>query len=182
MSITSIPSTDLKKIIKLFNRKVGLLLLLLLSLYFDGTTFGSKYIYSQNIVDIIALIGFVLLYRRSVSRVKKILLYGVIVSLFIEQLLSIQLHMWTYRQSNMPLYAPLGQAVVFARVFVFSKASIVQKYKKQIVKFFSFTIIIYVLIYTILFNDIFGLVLTLGVFVLVLINPKQRVFIFLQIG
>jgi uncharacterized membrane protein YeaQ/YmgE (transglycosylase-associated protein family) len=172
----SIPKSDLKKIFKLFNRKIGLLFILLFGLYFDGTTFGGTHDNAQTIVNVIAIIGFLTLYIRSAPRVKELMIYALILGLIGEQILSIVLNMWTYRLGNMPLYAPLGHAAIYGRTFAFSKAGIVQQNKESIVKLMSIFIILYALAFLFLFNDIFGFVMTIAIFLLLIKRPNDRVF------
>ena len=78
------------------------------------------------------LVAFLVLYKRSVKRTRKLMIYAVIIGFIGEYLFSIVLGMYTYRLSNLPFYIPLGHAVVYARTYCFSKASIVNKYQKEI--------------------------------------------------
>ncbi|HIE45008.1 MAG TPA: hypothetical protein EYP87_02260, partial [Flavobacteriaceae bacterium] len=110
---------DIIAIIKLFTRKIGLLFVLLFALYFDGINYGETHDNSQLYVNIFAVIGFLGLYYRSTARTRKLMIYALIVGVIGEQILSIWLHMWTYRLGNMPLYAPLGHAAIYARTFSF---------------------------------------------------------------
>ena len=104
------------------------------------------------------------------------MIYAVILGFLGEYLFSIVLGMYTYRLENVPLYVPFGHAAVFGRVYVFSKASIVRKYHKEIEQFLYGLISLFALGYLYFFNDIFGLVMTLGIFVLLIKRPKDRMF------
>jgi len=172
----NIPFNDLKKFIFLFSRKVGLLYFFLLMLYFDGVGFGGSYLSSQVYVDVFALIGFTILYFRSTKRVRELMIYAFVIGVIGEQIFSIWLHMWTYRLEHMPLYAPLGHAAIFARTFAFSKAPIVQKYAKDLVKILAVIILIYALYFLIIYNDVFGFVMTIFIFLLLLKRSRDRVF------
>lgn len=104
------------------------------------------------------------------------MIYAVIIGFIGEYLFSIVLGMYTYRLSNLPFYIPLGHAVVYARTYCFSKASIVNKYQKEIVRWLFFGIVIFSLFYLIVFNDIFGFVMTIAVFLVLTNRPKDRLF------
>jgi hypothetical protein len=86
--------------------------------------------------------------------------------------------MYTYRLGNIPLYVPFGHAVLFARVFRFSKVSLVRKFHKSIEQFFGSIIILFASIYLLFFADVFGFVMTICVFLLLWKRPKDRLFFF----
>ncbi|WKD85931.1 hypothetical protein KCTC32516_01280 [Polaribacter huanghezhanensis] len=176
MSIISISRPDLKKIINLFNRKIGLFFLGVAGLYIDGVHFSEKLEYNQILINIIMLIGFWLLYSRSTKRTKELMIYAVILGFIGEYFFSVFLGMYRYRLGNVPLYIPFGHAAVFARVYVFSKASIVKKNHKALERFLYIIISLFALGYLCFFNDVFGFIMTLGVFVLLMKRPKGRMF------
>jgi hypothetical protein len=84
--------------------------------------------------------------------------------------------MYTYRLGNVPLYVPFGHAAVYGRVYAFSKASVVRKYHKALERCMYLLISVFALGYLCFFNDVFGFVMTLGVFVLLIKRPKDRLF------
>lgn len=174
--ISAIPKTDFKKILLLFTRRIGLLFVFVAALYFDGVGFAAIYPDAQTVTNIFMLIAFFLLYMRSVKRTRELMIYAVIIGFAGEYLFSIVLDMYTYRLSNLPLYIPFGHAAVYARTYVFSKASIVKKYAKQITFYFTKIILLLALFYLIVFNDVFGFVMTIAVFLLLYNRPKDRLF------
>ena len=176
MNILSIPKADFKKIIKLFNRKIGLFFLAVAGLYLDSTMLAEKFEYNQIVINIVMLLGFYLMYSRSVKRTKELMIYAVILGFIGEYFFSVYLEMYTYRLGNVPLYIPFGHAAVFGRVHVFSKASIVKKHHKVLEQFLYVIISLFALGYLYFFNDVFGFVMTIGVFALLLKRPKDRMF------
>lgn len=174
--ISAIPKPDLKKILSLFTRKIGLFFVFVFALYFDGTHFASIYPHAQTVTNIFMITAFFLLYIRSVKRTRELMIYAVIIGFGGEYLFSIMLDMYTYRLSNLPLYIPFGHAALYARTYVFSKASIVKKYATQITLCFSVVIWVLALFYLIVFNDVFGFVMTVAVFLLLIKRPKDRLF------
>ncbi len=174
--MTGISIVDRFKIFAIFNRRIGLLFLFVLALYFDGMGFASMFPHAQTVTNIFMLIAFFLLYIRSVKRTRQLMIYAVIIGFIGEYFFSIFLNMYTYRLSNLPIYIPFGHAAVYARTYTFSKASIVKKHQKQIVKFMRLVIALFALFYLIAFNDIFGFVMTIFVFLILIKRPKDQLF------
>ena len=171
-----ISKADQLKIISVFNRRIGLLFLFVLALYFDGKSFAALYPNAQTITNCFMLIAFFLLYKRSVKRTRHLMIYAVIIGFIGEYLFSIVLDMYTYRLSNLPIYVPFGHAAVYARTYTFSKAPVVKKNKKVIVRLLTLVISLFALFYLIAFNDIFGFVMTVFVFLILLKRPKDQLF------
>ena len=171
-----ISKDDQLKIISVFNRRIGLLFLFVLALYFDGKSFAALYPNAQTITNCFMLIAFFLLYKRSVKRTRHLMIYALIIGFIGEYLFSIVLDMYTYRLSNLPIYVPFGHAAVYARTYTFSKAPVVKKNKKVIVRLLTLVISLFALFYLIAFNDIFGFVMTVFVFLILLKRPKDQLF------
>ncbi len=174
--MNTINKDDQLTLTKVFLRKIGLLFLFVIALYFDGTHFASIYPHAQLVTNCFMIVFFFILYYRSVKRTRELMIYGVILGFMGEYLFSILLNMYTYRLENLPLYIPFGHAAVYARTFSFSKNSTVRKHQAIITKWFSIIIISLATIYLLLFKDIFGFVMTIGVFVMLIKRPKDRVF------
>ena len=172
----AIPRSDLQKILKVFIRRIGLLFLFVGALYFDGTHFASIFPKAQLVTNTFMILAFFILYYRSVKRTRELMIYAVIVGFAGEYLFSIVLDMYTYRLSNLPLYIPFGHAAVYARTYMFSKASIVKKYTKEVTTVLYIIIGLFALFYLIAFNDVFGFVMTIAVFLLLAKRPKDRLF------
>ncbi|MBL4643593.1 MAG: hypothetical protein JKY44_08390 [Flavobacteriaceae bacterium] len=176
MSMLSIPSTDLKKIMKLFNRKIGLFFVFVVALYFDSVHLAERFEYNQILINILMLLAFYWLYIRSLKRTRELMIYAVILGFIGEYFFSVYLGMYTYRLGNVPLYVPFGHAAVYGRVYVFSKAAVVRKYHKILERFMYVLISVFALGYLYFFNDVFGFIMTLGVFGLLIKRPKDRLF------
>ena len=178
MQILNIPKEDLKRIISIFNREIGRFIFFVFILFFDSIYFSENVTNSQSLINILMLAGFFKMYFRSTSRVKELMIYAVFLGFAGEYLFSRGLSMYTYRLENVPLYVPIGHAALYGRIFMFSKASIVRKYNKAIEQFFAITIGIFAIIYLAFFKDVFGFVMTICVFLLLLKRPKDRMFFY----
>ena len=178
MKILKIPKEDLKKIIAVFNRKIGLFVFFVFVLFFDSTYFSENVTNSQITINLLMSVGFFALYFRSTPRVKELMLYAVVIGLGGEYLFSRMLNMYTYRLENVPLYVPIGHAALYGRVFKFSTAPIVRKYHKAVEQLFSIVIVLFATTYLLFFMDVFGFVMTVGVFLLLWKRPKDRLFFY----
>ena len=178
MKILKIPKEDLKKIIAVFNRKIGLFVFFVFVLFFDSTYFSENVTNSQITINLLMSVGFFALYFRSTPRVKELMLYAVVIGLGGEYLFSRMLNMYTYRLENVPLYVPIGHAALYGRVFKFSTAPIVRKYHKAVEQLFSIVIILFATTYLLFFTDVFGFVMTIIVFLLLWKRPKDRLFFY----
>lgn len=172
----AISRSDLQKIVKVFIRRIGLLFLFVVALYFDGIHFASIFPQAQLVTNIFMVLAFGILYYRSVKRTRELMIYAVIVGFLGEYLFSIVLDMYTYRLSNLPFYIPFGHAAVYARTYMFSKASVVKKYTKEVTTFLYVIISLWSLVYLIAFKDVFGFVMTIVVFLMLIKRPKDRLF------
>lgn len=178
MLIFSIPKSDLKKIISIFNREIGRFVFFVFVLFFDSLYFAEHVSNSQIWINILMLAGFFKMYFRSTPRVKELMIYAVILGFGGEYLFSRGLSMYTYRLENVPLYVPIGHAALYGRIFMFSKASIVRKHHKAIEQLFAISIAVFATIYLAFFTDVFGFVMTICVFLLLWKRPKDRLFFY----
>lgn len=178
MKVFNIPKTDLKQIIAIFNREIGRFVFFVFVLFFDSLWFAENVTSSQWTINILMLAGFIKMYLRSTPRVKEVMIYAVILGFLGEHLFSRILGMYTYRLENVPLYVPLGHAALYGRIFMFSKNAVVRKHHKAIEELFAISIAIFATIYLVFFRDIFGFVMTVGVFLLLWKRPKDRLFFY----
>jgi len=178
MKILKIPKNELKKIITVFKREVGLFVVFVFILFFDGTYFAKNILNLQIAFNILMLIAFLIMFSRAAPRIKELMIYAVIIGFVGEHFFSRVLHMYTYRLENVPIYVPLGHAVLYARILRFSKASIVKKNHKAIEQLFQIAIALFGTLYLIFFKDIFGFIMTICVFLLLWKRPKDRLFFY----
>lgn len=178
MQFLKIPKEDLKVIITVFLREAGLFIAAVFLLFADGTYFNEHFFSGQLTLNVLMILAFFAMLYRANPRVKKLMIIAVILGFIGEHFFSRILEMYTYRLENVPLYVPFGHGVLYARIFRFSKASIVKKYHKETENFLALTIIIVSLIYLLFLNDIFGFVMTIFVFLILWQRPKDRLFFF----
>lgn len=178
MEILKIPKQELKQVFYIFCRKIGIFILFIFMLYFDGLQFSETTSNAQLYVNVLAIISFFLMYFRANPRTRKLMIYAVVVGFLGEYFFSVYLGMYTYRLENVPLYVPFGHAALYGRVFIFSKDSLIKKHHKAIEQFFTICILLLATIYLIFFKDVFGFAMTVCVFLLLLKRPKDRLFFY----
>ena len=178
MHLLKIPKKDVSAILLVFNREVGRFIFFVFILFFDSIYFSKHISDSQLWINILMFAGFFKMYFRATLRVKKLMIYAVILGFLGEYLFSIVLNMYTYRLQNVPLYVPIGHAALFGRIFMFSKASIVRKHHKAIEQLFAIFMGLFATLYLVFYSDVFGFLMTICVFLLLLKRPKDRLFFY----
>ena len=164
----------------LFNAFFTTLGYLFLYIFF-GLILDSQYLANifnptQHLATVALLIGFILVYSRSAARIREQMLYAVAIGFLGEHLFSVVLGMYTYRLENVPLYIPLGHAIVYISVVYFCKKPIVKIYTKFLEKLFTVFVIVYASLFLIFANDIFGFVMSMLVLFLLRNKPRERLF------
>ncbi|MGY5353414.1 hypothetical protein [Wenyingzhuangia sp. IMCC45467] len=178
LSILSVEKKDLNRIVSIFNREIGRFVLFVFVLFFDSIYFSENVTTSQLPINILMLGGFLKMYFRSTPRVKESMIYAVIIGFFGEHLFSRGLEMYTYRLENVPLYVPLGHAALYGRILMFSKAGVVKKHHTSVEQVFTIVIALLATTYLLFFNDVFGFVMTICVFLILWKKPKHRLFFY----
>jgi hypothetical protein len=176
MQILKVPKQDLKQIFAVFFKEVVFFIFAVFFLFFDGNYFNENILETQNAVNVCMILAFFAMFYKANPRVRTLMIIGVILGFIGEHFFSRILHMYTYRLENVPLYVPFGHGVLYARIFRFSKASIVKKHHKAIESFLTLLIVLIATFYLIAFFDIFGFLMTIGVFLILLIQPNHKLF------
>lgn len=178
MTLINIPKEDIKKIIVVFLREAGLFIAAVFLLFIDGVYFNEHIFESQLMLNILMVLAFIAMLYRATPRVRELMIIAVILGFIGEHFFSKFLGMYTYRLENVPLYVPFGHGVLYARIFRFSKASVVKKYHKEVASFLVLVMILVSTIYLIFLKDVFGFVMTLAVFLILWKRPKDRLYFF----
>lgn len=162
---------------KAFYRTIGYLFLyIFFGLILDSQYLANLFPPTQHIATLALLAGFILVYYRSAARIREQMLYAVLIGFFGEHLFSTLLGMYTYRLENVPLYIPLGHAIVYVAVVYFCKKPIVKVHRKLLEKIFTIFIVIYATLFLIFAQDIFGFIMSAMVLYLLRNKPRERLF------
>lgn len=178
MKIIKLPKQEINNIASVFAREVGLFVVFVFILFFDGTYFTQNIIDLQLAFNIFMSLAFLVMFYRASKKIKEFMIYAVIIGFLGEHLFSRILQMYTYRLENVPFYVPLGHAVLYARVLRFSKSPKVKKHHKALEELFTYVILILATVYLLFFKDVFGFVMTGFVFLLLWKRPKERLYFY----
>lgn len=165
------------KLFDSFYRTLGYLFLyIFFGLILDTPYLASKFEHTQYVALLVLIIGFFIVYFRVNKRTKEQMIYAVILGFIGEHLFSIGLGMYTYRLGNVPLYIPLGHAVVLVAVVYFNKKPIVKEHQKFLENIFTIFVLLYATLFLIFASDVFGFVMSLLVIFLLRNKPRERLF------
>ena len=98
-------------------------------LFIDSQWLSQYFAYGQWLANLGMLAAFIWIYQQSGKRLQKLMKYGTLISLCGELLFSLVLGMYEYRLENVPLYVPLGHAILYAAVYYWVRDPLVQRYK-----------------------------------------------------
>jgi hypothetical protein len=168
--------TDFNLIVKLFFRKIVFLFLLFLFMYLDSNQLAENFEHGFLILNILSFIAFFYLIKRSRVKVKQLLICYVIAALLTEYYFSLYLEAYSYKRKYIPLYVLFGHAIIYERIYTFSKASVVKRNKIIIHAVYIFVILLLGAFFFFLKNDYFGLFLTFIFFLFVFILKRARTY------
>lgn len=150
--------------------------LLLLILILDSAWLAQSFDYGQWLANGFTIAYFIWLYRRGNQRIKSTMKYAVVISAAGEVFLSLVLGMYAYRLENVPIYVPLGHAILYATVWYMTHDPWVIKQQSIVMP----VLLCFTLAYTLLLffneNDTYGAICTLLLLILLGLSPRSRRF------
>lgn|GEM_PF-388557 len=154
---------------------IGIALLLLIdSPTGDGWFSG----HGQAIVNILALLIFVIFYGRSRKRVRVIMLVGMLVGFSGELYFSLLLGMYHYRLDNVPLWVAFGHGLIYWLAFKLTHNSYIEAIRPRMERLLLAFAVLYSLLWLKIADDWFGFLCTI-VFLMVLFTARKSRFFFL---
>ena len=123
----------------------------------DSVYFTKTYFDARQITNILAIGFFSLLFYNANSHLRKLMFTMVFLSYIGELIFCKLLGMYEYRTPAIPLYVPLGHAIVYASGFIFAHTSWAIKNEKKLGVFFAFSFALLFLSVGIFLNDIFSM-------------------------
>lgn len=125
----------------------------------------------QSYLTIIVFIFTLILWFFADLKLKKLIIAMVFLS-YIGELIFCKLLGWyTYRLNNIPLYVPLGHAIVFASGYILAEIDFLKKYDKKLNRFFIGLFLVTFIVLYIAGKDLFSLIS--GILFLLLICRKK---------
>ena len=107
--------------------------LLVAILFLDSKGFAARHDHSQWVANLLTLACFFWVLNGANHRLRRLMLIGVAVAGVGEVSFSLLIGMYEYRLHNVPLYVPLGHAILYAAVFQFIRAPWVRRHTRQVV-------------------------------------------------
>lgn len=147
-----------------------------IGLFLDSKTIANEIINSQYLTNIITLSAFIWIYLKVSVKIKKLMLYGLILAFLGEAFFALVLGMYTYRLENLPFYVPLGHSIIYAAVFYIAKEPILKENKDLVIRVLYISMIAYSTAWLILENDVFGFICMLGIVYLLSKKPYMKLF------
>lgn len=144
----------------------GMLFLVLtpLILWIDSNQFATQYFKGRWLANACTSIYLVWLFSIAGSHLRKLLFTMVFVSYIGELIFSTLLGMYYYRTPNIPLYVPLGHAIVYASGAIYAQTDLAMRNATRLKKLFPVLFIGIFFIAVVFFNDIFTLIFSFGFF------------------
>lgn len=150
--------------------------ILWLGLFIDSKLISSYFVNSQYITNILVSLVFIWIYVNVSIKIKKLMVYGLILAVLGEVLFTLILGMYSYRLNNLPLYVPLGHSIIYAAVFYMAKEPILKRNKELTINILFILMLIYSTAWLIFGNDIFGFICMLLIIFLFRKKPHTKLF------
>jgi hypothetical protein len=153
----------------------------ILALGFDSVLFKENYFDGRQITLLLAIIYFVLFFWFSDAHLRKLMFVMVFLSYIGELIFCTLLGMYDYRTDDIPLYVPLGHAIVYASGYVFAHTNWAVKREKSLKKYFAVGFIVLFLFVGIFLKDTFSLIFGLFFFWLLKRKKWQNLYYFIAV-
>jgi|HubBroStandDraft_6_1064221.scaffolds.fasta_scaffold533502_1 hypothetical protein len=146
-----------------------------LFLFIDSPWITPYCSYGQDITNAIMVLMYTWFLFVAQGRLYWIILLMTISSVFAEGIGSLLLTLYQYRLKNIPMYIPLGHAIIYATVYHLCKQPLIWKYHKAIEKTLGKVAFIIVFMSLIVLKDVGGF-MTYIIFLLILPQRKKPLF------
>lgn len=143
----------------------------LVALGIDSVYVAATYFDARQITNLLAIIYFSFFFLVSDSYLRKLMFVMVFLSYIGELIFCTLLGMYDYRTTVIPLYVPLGHAIVYASGYVFANTQWAIRNDKLLKKYFAIGFLLLFLSVGIFLNDVFSLLF--GVFFFLLLKRKK---------
>jgi len=156
------------------------LVTLWLGLFLDSYIMAEYFPRNQWLTNGLVILVFAWVFSQ-VSRVaKQLMIFGVFLAFAGEVILALGLGMYTYRLANVPLYVPLGHALVYAAVYYMTREHLVRVHTQRINTVLYTLIIIYSTIWLIFAQDVLGFACTMIILLMFRRYPDTKLFFLLM--
>ena len=183
-NIVTAPVLDASKIINsrlLLWLAMAFPLFTVIALGIDSVDFYTIYFDGRWLTNFLALAYFALMYYAAGSYLRSLMFVMVFLSYIGELLFCKVLGMYAYRTEAIPLYVPLGHAIVYASGYTLAHTAVAFKYDKVLRYIFAAGFIILFLAVGIFLNDVFSLLSGVLFFLLLYRKRWQNMYYFIAL-
>ncbi len=147
----------------------------------DSPYFAHHYFDGRALASAMTVLFFVLQYYVSSQRLKNLMLIMVPLSYIGELLFCKVLHMYDYRLGNIPLYVPVGHAVIYASGYTLAHLKPVLKTDKPVRQFFIPAFVLLFAGVAVIYGDYFSLLSGILFFLLMHRKKWQNLYFFVAV-
>ena len=152
-----------------------------IALGIDSIAFFERYFDGRQITNLLALGYALLIFYTSGDALRKLMVVMVILSYIGELIFCKLLGMYSYRTPMIPLYVPLGHAIVYASGYILAHSAFAIKWNAKLKVVFATGFIALFLSAGLLFNDVFTLIFGLVFFLLLRRKRWENMYYFIAI-
>jgi hypothetical protein len=145
--------------------------LVIIGLHTDSSEFLKNNFDGRNIINIVAVIYYILIFSTSDSTLRKLMFIMVPLSYIGELIFSNLLGFYNYRTESIPMYVPFGHAIVYSSGVIYSQTSWSKKNEKVLKKIFFVCFSLLLLSVVILLNDQLSLIF--GILFFLILKRKR---------
>ncbi len=164
---------------KQLNCALFLFIFTVVGLGIDSVFFIQKFFDGRLIMNCFAMIHFFIFFLVSDAYLRRLMFVMVFLSYIGELLFCNVFGMYHYRTSVIPLYVPLGHAILYASGYVFAHSGWALKNDKILRQFFIPFFIALILSVGIFLNDIFSMILGVLFFIILKRKRWQNLYFFI---
>jgi hypothetical protein len=152
-----------------------------IALGIDSIAFLESYFDGRQLTNLLAFFYALLIYYYSGTTLRKLMLVMVVLSYIGELIFCKLLGMYTYRTPMIPLYVPLGHAIVYASGYILAHSSFAIKWNASLKVLFAIGFIALFLSAGLIWNDVFTLVFGALFFLLLWRKRWENMYYFIAI-
>lgn len=140
--------------------------------FIDSPYFAKHLFDGRLLADALVIMGYIWVLLNSDKKLFKLALIMPFIGLFYECFGSLIFEAYHYRLNNIPLYIPIGHAVVYAAVYELTKLPLIWQHHKEVSDFSNKLIFVICFVSLLMHNDVGGF---LGyLFFLVIISSRKK--------
>lgn len=152
-----------------------------IALGIDSVAFLEHYFDGRQITNLLAFGYALLIYYYSGNRLRKLMLVMIVLSYIGELIFCKLLGLYRYRTPLIPLYVPLGHAIVYASGYILAHSRLAIEWNVRLKMIFAIGFVALFLSAGLIFNDVFTLIFGAAFFLLLRRKRWENMYYFIAI-